>query len=498
MVGVPGKYKGCETCRRRRVKCSNERPICNNCVNSGRQCEGYERERVFITGTPEAKGRVASHPKRASSANKSKAKAAAVFQGPGRDFNPQLVPTEPLTSAWDDSMMLSGPGIVTPVLLTGLQTDLQNVVEQSNAQDSKFDVLLPAYAASELQAHATGGELNARARCLVRLGDDNDEHGSTGGYCAFLYEYSSSSAESHLIDASGQSSFHQTDLVRSLGPEHFSTFPNHQYFVRVYRPLAVSSALFSRRDGFLSQQDWMSTPWKWHPKSPLDHLLDVVLRLPPILAAAADLLPQPATMTRCLEAQGLLQSCFVIKMQFHEWLQSIILAPGSHQPPYWYQEPGQGGSEIPFADPYAFRDGLTALVMLYYWMAHIPLHRCINSLHGAMFRPVVDAYPDMWSKLPPNPQIDPTHYQNGCELAANICRGLDFALGGTTQPDVLLAPVAVALNVYRDVSATSQDGLFEIMWLEAFQKRLAHKGQHIANILQQQPLFEVANVRSRS
>lgn len=207
---------------------------------------------------------MASHPKRASSANKSKAKAAAVFQGPGRDFNPQLVPTEPWTSAWDDSMMLSGPGIVTPVLLTGLQTDLQNVVEQSNAQDSKFDVLLPAYAASELQAHATGGELNARARCLVRLGDDNDEHGSTGGYCAFLYEvwpsrsvmvshglkhnqYSSSSAESHLIDASGQSSFHQTDLVRSLGPEHFSTFPNHQYFVRVYRPLAVRSARVDRQ-----------------------------------------------------------------------------------------------------------------------------------------------------------------------------------------------------------------------------------------------------------
>ena len=69
MVGVPGKYKGCETCRRRRVKvslvadirrpepfthnrqCSNERPYCSNCVNSGRQCEGYERERVFITGT---------------------------------------------------------------------------------------------------------------------------------------------------------------------------------------------------------------------------------------------------------------------------------------------------------------------------------------------------------------------------------------------------------------------------------------------------------------
>ncbi|XP_044724341.1 fungal zn(2)-Cys(6) binuclear cluster domain-containing protein [Hirsutella rhossiliensis] len=473
MVGVPGKYKGCETCRRRRVKCSNERPFCNNCVNTGRQCEGYERERVFITGTLETKGRVASHPKRTSPANKPKAKAAAATEGTGEDLKPQLVPTEPLTSAWDDCMTLSGQDVVTPVLLTGLQTDLQNIVEQSGADDSKFDVLLPAYAASEPQTHAAGGDFNARARCLVRLGDASAEHGSTGGYCAFLYEHSSSSAESNMLDAPGPSSFHETDLVKGLGPDSFTMFPNHQYFVRIYRPLAVSFALFSRCDSFLSQQDWMSTPWNWHPKSPLDYLLDIVLRLPSILAAADDLLPQPATMPRRLEAQGLLRNCLMVEMQFHEWLQSDL---------------GEGGGEIPFAAPYAFRDGLTALMMLYYWMAQIPLHRCIESLHSAIFQPVVDAFPDMW----PDPQVDPTHYQDGCELAASICRGLDSALGGTTQPDMLLAPMAVALNVYRDASATSQDGILEMLWLEAFQKRLAHKGQYIANILQQQRWVEIA------
>lgn len=254
----------------------------------------------------------------------------------------------------------------------------------------------------------------------------------------------------------------------------------------------VSSALFSHCDSFLSRQDWMSTPWNWHPKSPLDYLLDVVLRLPPVLAMANDLRLQPATMARHLEAQGLLQSCLVIEMQFLEWFQSVTLAPGSQEPPWWCQELGEGGGEIPFTAPYAFRDGPTALMMLYYWMAQILLHRCIESLHSAIFQPVVDAYPDMWLNPSPNLQVDVTHYQDGRELAANICRGLDSALVVTTQPDMLMAPVALAINVYRDVSATSQDSILEILWLEAFQKRLAHKGQHVASIVQQQRWIQVA------
>lgn len=32
---------GCLTCRRRRIKCGEERPICNNCTKSKRSCEGY-------------------------------------------------------------------------------------------------------------------------------------------------------------------------------------------------------------------------------------------------------------------------------------------------------------------------------------------------------------------------------------------------------------------------------------------------------------------------
>ncbi|KAI9884345.1 MAG: 25S rRNA (adenine645-N1)-methyltransferase [Watsoniomyces obsoletus] len=38
---------GCLTCRRRRIKCGEERPICNNCVKSKRNCEGYSQRVVF-------------------------------------------------------------------------------------------------------------------------------------------------------------------------------------------------------------------------------------------------------------------------------------------------------------------------------------------------------------------------------------------------------------------------------------------------------------------
>lgn len=38
---------GCLTCRKRRIKCSEERPICTNCVRSRRQCEGYNQRVIY-------------------------------------------------------------------------------------------------------------------------------------------------------------------------------------------------------------------------------------------------------------------------------------------------------------------------------------------------------------------------------------------------------------------------------------------------------------------
>ncbi|KAK1779139.1 hypothetical protein QBC45DRAFT_326623 [Copromyces sp. CBS 386.78] len=38
---------GCLTCRKRRIKCDEAKPICNNCTKSKRQCDGYNRRLTF-------------------------------------------------------------------------------------------------------------------------------------------------------------------------------------------------------------------------------------------------------------------------------------------------------------------------------------------------------------------------------------------------------------------------------------------------------------------
>jgi hypothetical protein len=66
MVGVPGRSRGCNTCRKRKVKvrrpalpfarlpaqCSLETPVCSVCANSKRVCLGYARERIFLQQDP--------------------------------------------------------------------------------------------------------------------------------------------------------------------------------------------------------------------------------------------------------------------------------------------------------------------------------------------------------------------------------------------------------------------------------------------------------------
>ncbi|TAQ90278.1 hypothetical protein B7494_g1398 [Chlorociboria aeruginascens] len=46
-LGKKRTKTGCLTCRRRRIKCGEEKPICQNCIKSKRQCEGYNQRVVF-------------------------------------------------------------------------------------------------------------------------------------------------------------------------------------------------------------------------------------------------------------------------------------------------------------------------------------------------------------------------------------------------------------------------------------------------------------------
>ncbi|KAF7550207.1 hypothetical protein G7046_g8086 [Stylonectria norvegica] len=462
--------------------CTNERPFCQKCIASGRECEGYGREMVFITGTVETKGRVASHPKKGSSSRKQQ---TAVEEEDDVAFG--LTPLNPLTAAWDDHTVVSSQGVEYSVLITALHTNLQSVFRDEAAEEESagFRIAFPSYVPLELQPSLGEEYLSAASQCLARLPGIDEVDDSAESYCVFLFDH-------NLAVVPRGSKPDQMGLVMNLGPAHFRSFPNHHYFIRVYRPLATSLALLSRRQTSLSTLDWMTVPWEQHPKSLLDQLLDIVLHLPCIIVGTDELMPLEATLNRRYKAQDFLQNCLSLERQFDNWLKVADRGTGEQSAAYWAEELTSPGGFIPFSNSYTFQDGHTGLAFLYYWMSQILFHQCIESLHRAIFQPVIDAYPNMWPDLPPELQVDVTRYQHGRELAADICRGLDSVLDSTVQPDMLMAPMKVALDLYRDISRSSQDGVLEMIWLDKFRSRLVEKGQHIADVLQKQKWVEVA------
>ncbi|KAI0441311.1 hypothetical protein F4803DRAFT_523750 [Xylaria telfairii] len=50
MVGIP-RSKGCKTCRRKKIKCDEQKPTCGQCRKGVRDCEGYDQATIFRHST---------------------------------------------------------------------------------------------------------------------------------------------------------------------------------------------------------------------------------------------------------------------------------------------------------------------------------------------------------------------------------------------------------------------------------------------------------------
>ena len=314
----------------------------------------------------------------------------------------------------------------------------------------------------------------------------------------------------------------QANYVRQAGPANFRTFPNHHFFVRVYRHSAVSyylytyhpqrtwpliinskicAALLNRKTSFLSSPEWLSTPWELHPKSPFDLLLDILVFLPSLFSRADRIFPHDPTIQRRLMAQDLLSNCLSLERQLAAWHATVdpgSSASNSSSPTtsslFWIQDcsPGGGGSggglseaQIPFADTFAFPSAMSAVTAVYHWTSLVLLYPCIERLHSTIFHRVMDAFPQAEPALPRHLRIDPNAYSahKVRELAANVCRSLDFALHATVQPDLLVVPLYVVQEFYGGINESAGDGQLEIMWCEGFRARLLAKGSDIADVV---------------
>ncbi len=111
---------GCLTCRKRRIKCGEERPTCANCIKSKRQCEGYNQRVVFKPPI----GDWPNHPGVVSTMQYHSSMLPGTRNPPYRPphsnpHSPDGAHTSIQPRPFDFSNVDSNPGVVTTLMGTG-------------------------------------------------------------------------------------------------------------------------------------------------------------------------------------------------------------------------------------------------------------------------------------------------------------------------------------------------------------------------------------------
>ncbi|KAL7627104.1 hypothetical protein AAE478_003880 [Parahypoxylon ruwenzoriense] len=446
---------------------------------------------VFIVGTPDDKGRCSSHPPRNQQSSK-KTKESGIRQIEKLEFTT----IEPWQPAWVDVIPLSSALGSHCIRFVALQADLGPTTQSGSRSSRGNDVALPLGNFRALDVNPTFGPepFSLKSRCFIHLPPKANRQtagNSSEGLCLFLYEQNSSAAYRNETPWKGSAVL--ADRIREPGPVAYQSFPEHHFFARVYRPSAIWAALLNRQPTFLCSPEWTVVPWERHPRTPLDDLLDIVVLLPSILSRADRITPLESTSVRYLKAKDLLSNCVNIERQFDIWYSMLRQRVGESGPPlYWVGDAMTSGAQVPFSDAFNFPSPLMALVHVYYWTVLVSFHQCVYAMLQAIFESGSESSsgPSMPPEIPSG--IDLQRYQPAQTriLAANVCRGLDFALQTTGQPDLLAAPLWVVNEFYSGMRRFG-DGELECLWCAGFRGRLEAKRGEMNPWLREKKWIEI-------
>ncbi|KFY28512.1 hypothetical protein V493_02894 [Pseudogymnoascus sp. VKM F-4281 (FW-2241)] len=420
MVGVPGKFKGCNTCRTRRVKCDNARPKCQKCVLSGRECGGYERQMIFIVGTTNERGRCSSHPHRSILTAKQKVEKEKEsererelereLERPQVDWHSEgersatLPPTPTPSNGGTPPPEISCAFLHSPSLSLNPSFEsegeafylpgLTHSLPEFGDPDSTREFSLHAYSfvrelGAKHRSRPADGDANPRARKKAHLGVDS--YSASGNNQAvepattLLFIYNSTGAPAgeagpfHCLHGGSSSE------IKSRDPSSFQKFPVHQFFANLYRPFACFDAMSRCQATFLARPEWCATPWEDIPKTDMDRLFDIQVMLPGIFERAKRTDAFPASAYRRLKAKDLLDNCTRLDKSFEEWYTDLK----SHLdgPLYWSVDAGhpfnpnaRGELNTLFPTTLEFVDVETALLHLNYWAALCLFYQTIQQI----------------------------------------------------------------------------------------------------------------------
>ncbi|KAL8716403.1 MAG: hypothetical protein Q9220_000310 [cf. Caloplaca sp. 1 TL-2023] len=253
MVGVPGRSKGCKTCRRRKKGCDLQRPACGNCIRAGLTCEGYVRQWTFVENEAVVKG---------------DATTVVAKRPPAKSPPLQFLPDALSRTAFEAKSVSLFWNIYFPAnehlaLRSGpLGINNLNWISALRNMDLDDSALRPALLAVSLARIGQSYTDNPMAKQALKL------------YGTALREMNRALQDENRI---------QTDEILAAG--------------KLMAAYEIITAIITRTPNFFTTDQWTTLPFEIQPKDPSDELHDVMATLPSLFAEY-DLLAMNPNMDR--------------------------------------------------------------------------------------------------------------------------------------------------------------------------------------------------------
>ncbi|KAJ9602246.1 hypothetical protein H2200_013366 [Cladophialophora chaetospira] len=374
MVGVPGKSKGCSTCRRRK---KGKRPICGQCASSGYVCGGYNRDRTFIL-----------HPA-------SKTVEHAIFLPhvrptpialPG-SVNRGAVESQCKSLFWD-LYMPQGEAVCRDdfILRCGHPMNWTEVVQSVSKHDTSLADAFSALSISRVgQGHKDVRLVHESAKLYgkalkelqVALFDPKRMHSDHVLMACLLlglyevFEGPAFNSRSWMAHAAGAAR-----LVELRGPKRHQHWEAHHPFLASRIP-TVYAAIVQRQATYLSTQEWLTIPWEFQHRTYFDRMVDLGTIVPSILQKFDILRESDADTTQ--ELLQLLEECQHLQTRMNIWRDGTKKGALPRSIPHDPADP-----DYPFETDLWFENHLFIHARLVYYTCSLALSEVGNEILQAL------------------------------------------------------------------------------------------------------------------
>ncbi|KAF2261723.1 hypothetical protein CC78DRAFT_499687, partial [Lojkania enalia] len=344
MVGVPGRSKGCSTCRTRKKKaifanvalqCDLQEPTCGNCIKGKFVCGGYRRDMIVVQLGPEGK-KVQYRAPEVSSRHGIMSSVLSPIDFRLRDLNRSALEIEYFDAFWDiylpkpflKARMHDFQGIKIPLVRWARWT------QDRSAQNDTLRCALLALCISKVgwwkrdqSMKRRGIELYGRSLLRVAAALRNLERIDRTQLVAtcrllVLYEQLNDTKSSaanwveHVAGLVGVLQLQPSGMYASEG--------NHELFLETRLNGAIL-ALQVRKSTFLASPEWITEPFMGKQKTLVDSICDLLVALPGIVEEFDKLISARSSLNIDNRAEKLKQRCWALDERLQCWYRTLIV-----------------------------------------------------------------------------------------------------------------------------------------------------------------------------